>query len=61
VLSQISTFLYFAHFLLVLPLLGLFERPTPMPGSILESVLGKQVPAGSGMPAGAAAAPQSKG
>ena len=41
-------------------LLGLFERPTPMPGSILESVTGPHR-SGSGMPAPAAAAPQSRG
>ena len=60
VASQIFTVYYFAHFLVVLPLLGLFERPLPLPNSILESVMGVQK-GGSGMPAGAAAAPQSKG
>ena len=60
--SQICTAYYFAHFLVVMPLVGLFETPTPLPGSILESVTGpgKQV-GGSGMPAGAAAAPTTKG
>ena len=60
--SQICTAYYFAHFLVVMPLVGLFETPTPLPGSILESVTGpgKQV-SGSGMPAGAAAAPTTKG
>ncbi|GJD82080.1 hypothetical protein GCM10007886_53430 [Methylobacterium gregans] len=60
--SQICTAYYFAHFLIVMPLVGLFETPTPLPGSILESVTGpgKQV-SGSGMPAGAAAAPTTKG
>jgi ubiquinol-cytochrome c reductase cytochrome b subunit len=60
VASQICTVYYFAHFLVILPLLGLFERPLPLPNSILESVMGVQK-GGSGMPAGAAAAPQSKG
>ena len=60
--SRVATFYYFAHFLLVMPLVGLFETPKPLPGSILESVTGpgKQVGA-SGMPAGAAAAPPTKG
>ncbi len=58
--SQICTVYYFAHFLVVLPLLGLFERPLPLPNSILESVMGVQK-GGSGMPTGAAAAPQHKG
>jgi ubiquinol-cytochrome c reductase cytochrome b subunit len=58
--SQIFTIYYFAHFVVILPLLGLFERPLPLPNSILESVMGVQK-GGSAMPAGAAAAPQSKG
>jgi ubiquinol-cytochrome c reductase cytochrome b/c1 subunit len=59
VAAQICTIYYFAHFLVIMPLLGLFETPTPMPGSILESVTGpdKQV-GGSGLPVGAAAEPQ---
>jgi quinol-cytochrome oxidoreductase complex cytochrome b subunit len=59
--ARILTFYYFAHFLLVMPLLGLFETPKPRPASITESVLG---PAGSGAgvaPAGSTAAPQTKG
>jgi ubiquinol-cytochrome c reductase cytochrome b/c1 subunit len=58
--SRLCTAYYFAHFLVVLPLLGLFERPTPMPNSILESVMGPHE-SGSGMPAGATAEPQSRG
>ena len=60
--SQICTAYYFAHFLIVMPLCGLFETPKKLPGSILESVTGpgKQV-SGSGLPAGAAAAPTTKG
>ncbi|MFN3687493.1 cytochrome b [Salinarimonas sp.] len=58
-LTQIFTFLYFAYFLIALPLLGLFEKPRPLPNSIAEAVLGKK--GGSGIPAGAAAEPQSKG
>jgi ubiquinol-cytochrome c reductase cytochrome b subunit len=59
--ARVLTAYYFAHFLLVLPLLGLFERPTPMPNSIVESVLGHKVKGAGGMPVGAAAAPQTKG
>ncbi|WP_267420961.1 cytochrome b N-terminal domain-containing protein [Methylobacterium sp. GC_Met_2] len=60
--SQVCTAYYFAHFLIVMPLCGLFETPKKLPGSILESVTGpgKQV-SGSAMPAGAAAAPTTKG
>jgi ubiquinol-cytochrome c reductase cytochrome b/c1 subunit len=59
--ARIATAYYFAHFLIVLPLLGLFERPTPMPNSIAESVLGRPVRGAGGMPVGAAAEPQAKG
>jgi ubiquinol-cytochrome c reductase cytochrome b subunit len=59
--ARILTAYYFAHFLIVLPLLGLFERPKPMPNSIVESVLGHPVRGAGGMPLGAAAAPQAKG
>ncbi len=56
--ARLCTAYYFAHFLIVMPVLGLFETPRKMPASILESVTGpgKQV-SGSGMPAGATAAP----
>jgi ubiquinol-cytochrome c reductase cytochrome b/c1 subunit len=57
--ARICTIYYFAHFLVVLPLLGLFEKPRPLPASIAEAVLGKK--GASGMPAGATAAPQVKG
>jgi ubiquinol-cytochrome c reductase cytochrome b/c1 subunit len=60
--AQILTFYYFAHFLVILPLLGLFETPKPLPNSISESIFGKSGSgkSGSGMPASAAAQPQSK-
>ena len=60
ILAQICTVYYFAHFLVVLPLLGFFEKPLPLPNSILESVMGVQK-GGAGMPVGAAAEPQAKG
>jgi ubiquinol-cytochrome c reductase cytochrome b/c1 subunit len=58
--AQILTAYYFAHFLIILPLLGLFETPRRLPGSIAESVLGKGG-SGAAMAAGAAAAPNTKG
>ena len=61
-LSQLFTALYFAYFLIALPLLGLFETPKKLPGSIAESVLGK-MKGGSGAVVGAAASaePNTKG
>ncbi|MFL5121478.1 MAG: cytochrome bc complex cytochrome b subunit [Microvirga sp.] len=56
--ARIATAYYFAHFLVLMPLLGIFERPRPLPGSIVDSVLG---PGASRLPVGAAAAPQAKG
>ena len=58
--SRILTAYYFAHFLIILPLLGLFETPRRIPGSIAEAVLGKQGSA-SAMAAGANASPNTKG
>lgn len=37
--GQLATFYYFAHFLLVMPIVGKLERPKPLPASISESVL----------------------
>jgi quinol-cytochrome oxidoreductase complex cytochrome b subunit len=37
--AQIATAYYFAFFLIILPLLGLFEKPTALPKSIADSVL----------------------
>jgi ubiquinol-cytochrome c reductase cytochrome b subunit len=39
-LSQIFTFYYFAHFIVILPLLARYEKPKALPASIAESVLG---------------------
>jgi ubiquinol-cytochrome c reductase cytochrome b subunit len=57
--ARICTAWYFLHFLVVLPLLGLFETPKPLPSSIAETVLGKR--SGAGMPVGAAAEPPTRG
>ena len=65
---QVSTLYYFAFFLVVMPLLGIFEKPKELPNSITEAVLeanrGKKhgstdmKPGGFGRPAGAPAAPE---
>ena len=39
-LGQVATAYYFAHFLLILPIVSMIERPLPLPNSITESVLG---------------------
>ncbi|MEM8914549.1 MAG: cytochrome b/b6 [Pseudomonadota bacterium] len=60
-LSRVATAYYFAHFLIVMPLVGGFETPKAMPSSISEAVLGKggggAVPPGF---AGATAKPMDK-
>ena len=38
--GRLATFYYFAFFLLVMPIVGLIERPKKLPGSITQSVLG---------------------
>jgi len=40
-ISQLAAAYYFAHFLIVIPLIALVERPLPLPNSITESVLAK--------------------
>ncbi|MDP3676802.1 MAG: cytochrome b N-terminal domain-containing protein [Novosphingobium sp.] len=40
-ISQIASIYYFAHFLIILPIVSSIERPEPMPFSITEAVLGK--------------------
>ena len=39
VLARVGTVYYFAHFLLILPILGLVEKPKEVPESISEAVL----------------------
>jgi ubiquinol-cytochrome c reductase cytochrome b/c1 subunit len=58
--SRICTAWYFIHFLVVLPLLGLFETPKPLPSSIAETVL-KGRKGSAGLPVGAAATPETRG
>ena len=40
-LSQIATAYYFLHFLVILPIVSMIERPEPLPFSITEAVLGE--------------------
>jgi ubiquinol-cytochrome c reductase cytochrome b/c1 subunit len=54
--ARIFTFYYFAHFLIVMPVVGLIETPKSMPRSITEAVLGKGGSFGGGA-AGAIPAP----
>ena len=39
-MSQIATAYYFLHFLVILPIVSMMERPKPLPFSITEAVLG---------------------
>ena len=43
-MSQIASAYYFAHFLIILPLVSMIEKPKALPGSITEAVLGKSEP-----------------
>jgi ubiquinol-cytochrome c reductase cytochrome b subunit len=38
-ISQIAAIYYFAHFLIILPIVSAIEKPLPLPNSITESVL----------------------
>ena len=40
-LSQLGAMYYFAHFLIIMPIISRIEKPLPMPASITEAVLGK--------------------
>jgi ubiquinol-cytochrome c reductase cytochrome b subunit len=42
--ARIFTIYYFAHFLIVMPVVGWLETPRRVPGSITEAVLGKPAP-----------------
>jgi ubiquinol-cytochrome c reductase cytochrome b subunit len=50
-IGQLATAYYFAHFLIILPLISRIERPLPLPNSIAEAVLaGKAKTHGSAAP-----------
>ena len=53
-ISQVASIYYFAHFLIILPIVSSIERTEPMPFSITEAVLGKDDKAVLPPPAGAA-------
>jgi len=53
--ARILTIYYFAHFLVIMPVLGWVERTRPLPNSIAESVLKDGVPIGASAPAPAKA------
>jgi ubiquinol-cytochrome c reductase cytochrome b subunit len=40
-ISQLAALYYFAHFLIIIPVVSAIEKPLPLPFSITESVLGK--------------------
>ena len=40
ILGQIASAYYFAHFLIILPIISAIERPRPLPTSITDAVLG---------------------
>jgi len=42
ILARIATIYYFVHFLIILPLLGRYEKTSPLPLSISDPVLNKQ-------------------
>ncbi len=49
--ARFLTAWYFLHFLVILPILGLIEKPKPLPNSISEAVLREGVPIGAPAPA----------
>jgi ubiquinol-cytochrome c reductase cytochrome b/c1 subunit len=56
IIARVAAIYYFAHFLIILPLLGKLERPRPLPSSISEPVL----KGGGRMATAAAAKPMEK-
>ena len=58
--ARLLALYYFAFFLVILPLLGLFETPKPLPATIADDVLAK-TGSGAAMAASAASSPSVKG
>ena len=48
ILGQVATAWYFLHFIVLLPLLGVIERPLPLPESISRPVVRRMPPGSSG-------------
>ena len=61
IMSQLGTIYYFGFFIVIMPLLGLIETPKKLPNSITEAVLEKNKGSAVALPAGATAAPETKG
>jgi ubiquinol-cytochrome c reductase cytochrome b subunit len=55
--GRVATAYYFAHFLVIMPLLGWLERPLPLPESISSPVIAR---GGGALPSGTAAQPMEK-
>jgi quinol-cytochrome oxidoreductase complex cytochrome b subunit len=47
IIGQVATAYYFGHFIVILPLLSMFEKTRPLPTSISEPVLGGGAAAGA--------------
>jgi ubiquinol-cytochrome c reductase cytochrome b subunit len=56
-IGQIATMYYFAHFLIILPIVSAIEKPLPLPNSIADSVFAKVKKIGTAAPSGAIAQP----
>jgi ubiquinol-cytochrome c reductase cytochrome b subunit len=54
-LGQIASAYYFAHFLIILPIISQIEKTTPLPNSITEAVTGKPATSATGSLSPAAA------
>jgi ubiquinol-cytochrome c reductase cytochrome b subunit len=58
-ISQVAAMYYFAHFLLILPIVSRIEQPLALPNSITEAVLGPK--SGAGLPGNLPAGKKGKG
>ena len=61
VAAQVGTLYYFAFFIVIMPVLGMIETPRKLPKSITDAVLEKNGGSAAVQPAGATAAPETKG
>ena len=59
--ARVFTAYYFLHFLVVMPIVGVIETPTPLPRSITEVGAGQERTVGTGRGAGSARAALSGG